>query len=152
VQWVLMTALWFAFVAKVEVGEALVGVLAAALAATADALIRQGRFAKFDPAPRWLAEVWREPGYVISGTAVIFWVLLRRLVLGKEPESVLRSISFDAGGPTARSAARRALAITLTTIPPNFIVIGIDRKDKSMLVHQVQESGVPEITKRLGAK
>jgi hypothetical protein len=88
---------------------------------------------------------------VVSGTAVIFWVLLRRIILGREPDSLLRLIPFDAGGPTARAAARRALALTLTTIPPNFIVIGID-EDKGMLVHQVQESGVPEVTKRLGAK
>jgi hypothetical protein len=83
---------------------------------------------------------------------VIFWALLRRVIPGKEPGSVLRSVPFDAGGETAQAAARRALALTLTTIPPNFIVIGIDKDDESMLVHQVQESGVPEVTKRLGAK
>jgi hypothetical protein len=153
IQWCVLMALWFAFVWKVEAGEALVGIAAAALAASGDAAIRRRRrFAKFKPAPAWLAQFWREPGYVVSGSAIIFWVLLRRLILGKEPDSVLRSIPFDAAGSTARAAARRALALILTTIPPNFIVIGIDEKEGSMLVHQVQESDVPEVAKRLGAR
>ena len=153
IQWLLMMALWFAFVAKVELGEFFVGVFAAALAATGDAAIRHRRsFAKFNPHWRWLLEFWREPGYVVSETAVIFWVLLRRLLLQREPDSVLRTIPFDAGGETARAAARRALALTLTTIPPNFIVIGIDKHRNSMLVHQIQQSDVPEVMNRLGSK
>jgi len=79
-------------------------------------------------------------------------VLVRRLVLQKKPDSVLRSIPFDGGGNSARASARRALALIFTTTPPNFIVIGIDGNKASMLVHQVEPSDVPEITKRLGAK
>src|SRR5205807_8518728 len=125
IEWLLMMVLWFAFVWKVELGEILAGIVAAALAATGFTAIRRSRFAKFQPRARWLLEFWREPGYVISGTAIIFWVLLRRLIFQKKPASLLRSIPFDAGGPTARSAARRALALALTTIGPNSIVIGI---------------------------
>ena len=145
IQWLMLMALWFAFVWKVEAGEAVFGIAGAAIAASADVGIRRRRrFAKFRPAPRWLLEFWREPGYVVSGTAIIFWVLLRRIILGREPDGLLRSIPFDSGGETARAAARRALALTLTTIPPNFIVIGIDEDKDLMLVHQVQESGVEE--------
>src|SRR5213594_4222719 len=149
IQWLMLMALWFAFVWKVEAGEAVFGIAGAAIAASADVGIRRRRrFAKFRPAPRWLIEFWREPGYVVSGSPIIFWVLLRRLILRKEPDSVFRSIPFDASGSTPRAAARRALALVLTTIPPNFIVIGIDENKGAMLVHQVQESGVPEVTKR----
>jgi hypothetical protein len=126
--------------------------MAAAVAATADFIIRRGGFAKFDPASRWLAEFWRESGYVINDSIVVFRVLLHQLIFRRKPASILRRIPFDPGGPTARSAARRALALILTTISPNFIVIGIDEKDESMLIHQIQEAGVPEVTKRLGAK
>ena len=153
IQWSVMMALWFAFVSKVELAECLVGIAGAALAATGDLVIRRApHFAKFKPRPGWLAEFWREPGYLIGGTAIIFWVLLRQLIFRRKPDSLLRCIPFDAGGDTARSAARRVLALTLTTLPPNFIVIGIDTEKDLMLVHQVQESGTPEVTKRLGAK
>ena len=152
VQFLVMLVLWFAFVAKTELAEFLIGIAAAGLAATGDTAIRRWRLARFNPRPKWLLEVWRLPGYVFQGSAVIFKVLLRRLILHKEPDSVLRSIEFDAGGDSARSSARRALALAFTTVPPNFIVIGIDREKDSMLVHQVEPSDVPEVTKRLGAK
>ena len=145
-------ALWFAFVSKMEVGEFLVGTVGAAVAATGDAVIRRRRFVKFRPHPRWLLQFWREPGYVITGTALVFAVLLRRLILGKQPDSLFLPISFDAGGATARGSARRALALTLTTLGPNSIVIGIDEDKDSMLIHLIQQADVPEVTKRLGAR
>src|SRR5579862_9737256 len=115
VQLILMILLWFLFVAKIDWAEAAVGVAAAALAATGDMVIRRGRFAKFRPKPQWLLEFWREPGYVLHDLGMILWALCRRLLLGKRPDCRLRNIPFDPGGPTGRSAARRALAITLTT-------------------------------------
>src|SRR5438105_1896767 len=102
-QWLLMTALWFAFVGKVEMVEAIIGVVAAAVAATGDIVIRRGGFAKFRPEPRWLAEFLREPGYVLKGTATIFAVLLRRLLLSQRPHGLFRRIPFNPGGPTAKS-------------------------------------------------
>ncbi|HEY2381990.1 MAG TPA: hypothetical protein VGK48_12495 [Terriglobia bacterium] len=151
VQFLVMLALWFAFVAKTEMAEVVIGIAAAALAATGDAAIRR-RLARFSPRPGWLLEVWRLPGYIVQDTAVVFRVLIRRLVLQKEPDSVLRSIAFDAGGHSARSSARRALALGFMTMPPNSIVIGIDQEKDSMLVHQLAPSDVPEMAKRLGAK
>jgi hypothetical protein len=61
-------------------------------------------------------------------------------------------VPFDSGGDDPESAARRALAIMYTTIPPNFVVVGIDRKKNLMLVHQVSPTPTPLIAKRLGAK
>ena len=59
---------------------------------------------------------------------------------------------FDPGGSDPESAARRALAIAYTTIPPNFVVLGIDLDKRVMLVHQVSESETPTMTRNLGAK
>jgi len=147
-----MFVLWFMFAAKVEPGEILVGIAGAALAAVGDATIRRSWSPRFRPRIAWLLEVWRLPGYAISGCVVIFKVLIRRLILQKEPNSFLRSVAFDPGGETARAAARRTLALFMTTFGPNFIVIGIDKESKTMLVHPIEESDMPEVTKRLGAK
>jgi len=149
IQWLCMMALWFAFVAKMELGEGLVGIFAAAAAATGDLVIRRCRgFAKFRPKPGWFLAFCREPWWILNGTAVIFWALLRRVV-GKNPDSRLRLLDFDAGGASGRAAARRALGLILTTLPPNSVVIGINQDDDSMLVHQLQQSGEPEVMKEL---
>src|SRR5690242_2882857 len=56
IQWLVMMALWFAFVSTVEFWEFILGIAAAAAAATGDAVIRRSRFVKFRPEPRWLLE------------------------------------------------------------------------------------------------
>ncbi len=152
VQFVVMMALWFAFVAKMGLAETLIGVAAAAFAATGDAAIRRSHPARFNPRVRWLVEAWRILGYLAEDTAVIFKVLFRRLVLRKKPDSVLRSVPFDSGGNTRRASARRALALFFTTFPPNSIVIGIDQAKNSMLLHQLEPANISGVTKRLGAK
>src|SRR5690349_19119962 len=121
VQFLIMMALWVAFVAKTEMAEIAVGIVAAALAATGEVAIRQSRLLRFKPRPQWFLEMWRLPGYVLEDTVLIFKVLVRRLLLQKEPHSRLQSIRFDAGGHSARSSAQRALAVLFTTIPPNSI-------------------------------
>lgn len=148
----LMLGLWFLFAAKVEPGEILAGIGGAALAVTGGVAVGRGMDARFKFRPAWLLETWRLPGDVLSDTVLVFKVLFRRIVLLKKPESLMRSVPFDFGGASARSAARRAIALIVTTLSPNSIVIGIDRESRSMLVHQVEESDVPEVTKRLGAR
>ena len=150
IQWLCMMALWFAFVSKVELAEALIGVFAAAAAATGHLVIRRRRgFVKFRPKARWFLAFFREPWWVLNGTAVIFRALVRRTVAGKSPDSSFRLVDFDAGGASGRAAARRALGLILTTLPPNSIVIGIDEDKDSLLVHQLQQSGEPEVMKEL---
>src|SRR5439155_3441025 len=62
IQWLCMMALWFAFVSKVELAEALIGVFAAAAAATGHLVIRRRRgFVKFLPKARWFLAFFREP-------------------------------------------------------------------------------------------
>ena len=149
IQWLCMMALWFAFVSKVELAEGLIGAFAAAAAATGDLVIRRQGFAKFRPKARWFLAFWREPWWVLNGTAVIFWALVRRLIVRKNPESSFRLLDFDAGRAGGRAAARRALALILTTLPPNSVVIGINQDEDSMLVHQLQQSAEPEVMKEL---
>ena len=101
------------------------------------------------PAESSNAWFWREPWWILNGTAVIFWALLRRATAGKQPDSIFRLLDFDAGGNSGRACARRALALILTTLPPNSVVIGIDQEKDSMFVHQLQQSGEPDVMKEL---
>lgn len=150
INWAVLLGLWFLYTSTPKVSELLVGAGAAALAATGSAVVQGQGFAQFAPRPKWLLLFLTEPWYVLSGTAAIFWAMLKRIA-GKPSEARFKAFPFDAGGDDHASGARRALAIALTTVPPNFIVVGIDREHNFMLVHQVSPSGAPWVSKQVGA-
>ncbi len=151
VEFLLLLGLWELYVSNLTVSDLLVGIGAALLAATADAVVKSQNFAPFYPHLKWVAMILWEPWYVLTGTASIWWAVLRKLA-GRRSEAQLKAIRFSPGGDDSESVARRALAITLTTIPPNFIVVGIDRQASRMLVHQVSPTPTPLVTKKLGAQ
>ena len=147
----LLLGLWMIFVSMSKLDELLVGIGAALIAAFADGVVKAKKFAIFYPHLKSTVLVFWEPWYALTGTAAIFAALAKHL-MGKKSEAQLRAVPFDSGGDDPESAARRALAIMYTTIPPNFVVVGIDRKKDLMLVHQVSPTPTPLIAKRLGAK
>ena len=150
IEFLFLLGLWMLFVSQMQRAELIAGICAAGLGALGDGIVKSKRLAKFRPKPQWLWLFSWEPWYVLDGSAAILWALVKRL-LGKKSEAQFRVVPFRAGGDDSESAARRALAITMTTIPPNFIVVGIDTDKNFMLVHQVSPTGTPLITKKLGA-
>lgn len=142
--------LYLLFVNTTHKHELWVGAIASVITATLTEIVRAQPFASFRPRLSWVLEAWREPWYIAEGCASIFWTLFKHL-FRPEP-SVLREVVFDAGGSDPASAARRALAITYSTIPPNFIVLGIDLDKNVMLVHQMSATETPIMTRNLGAK
>jgi hypothetical protein len=150
IYWLSCFCLWLLFVNTTKPHELWMAAMASAFGATAAEVVREQPFADFRPRLSWLLQVWREPWYIAQGCAVVLWAFLKHFV--KAEPSVLREVVFDSGGSDPQSAARRALAITYTTVPPNFVVISIDLKKNAMLVHQVSESATPKMTQNLGAK
>jgi multisubunit Na+/H+ antiporter MnhE subunit len=148
--WAASFCLWLLFVNTTKVHELWLSALCSVIAATAAETVRAQPFAGFRPRVVWLLQAWREPWYILEGCASIFWAFLKHL-FRPEP-SVLREVVFDSGGPDPASAARRALAITYTTVPPNFVVLAIDLDKHIMLVHQVSSTETPTMTSNLGAK
>jgi multisubunit Na+/H+ antiporter MnhE subunit len=150
VEWLVFFWLWVLFENQTNFYELLFGAGAAVLAAVGTEIIRIHHLASFRPRLIWIVQGWRLPWYIVQGCWVISWTLLKQPFHSEK--SVLRSVPFDPGGSDAHSAARRALAITYTTLPPNFVVLSIDLEKKVMVVHQVQKSPTPIMTKNLGAK
>jgi hypothetical protein len=148
--WVAGFGIWLLFVNTTLIHELWMAGLCSALAATACEVVRTQPFASFRPRVWWVVQAWREPWYILEGCASIFWAFFKHLF--KPEPSVLREVVFDPGGSDPQSAARRALAITYTTMPPNFVVLGIDLDKNVMLVHQVSETETPTMTRNLGAK
>jgi hypothetical protein len=149
-QAILFLLLWLLFVNTTDLYELLIGGGVAALAATGSEIARGQAFARFAPRLSWAGQIWRMPWYIIEGCGTIFWALAKHFF--KPEQSVLRSVVYDAGSSDPGSAARRALTIAYTTIPPNFVVLSIDLERDRMLVHQVSESATPTMTRNLGAK
>lgn len=145
-----LLGLWMLFVSQVKVSEAIVGVAAAILGAAAAGMVKEKGFGRFRPRAKWLLLFAFEPWYVLTGSASILWALAKRL-LGKRSDAQFKVVPFR-GGKDPRSAARRALAITLTTISPNSIVVGIDKKKNFMLVHQITPTPTNRVTKALGGR
>src|SRR5438105_4400164 len=150
VEWALFSLLWLFFENQTNFYEFLFGAGAALLAAIGTELIRRQPFADLRPRLLWIAQAWRLPWYVLQGNFVIFRAMAQQFF--KPEKSILRSVPFAAGGSDAASAARRALAMTYTTLPPNFIVLSIDLVKQVMVIHQVEPSAVPRMTQNLGAK
>lgn len=148
--WAASFCLWLLFVNTTREHELWLAAASSVIAAFAAEVVRAQPFADFRPRIGWLIQAWREPWYILEGCATIFWVFIKHF-FSPEP-SVLREVVFDPGGSDRASAARRALAITYTTVPPNFVVLGIDFEKRVMLVHQVRETETPTMTRNLGAR
>jgi multisubunit Na+/H+ antiporter MnhE subunit len=146
----LLLGLWFLYTCTLNPSELLVGAGASALASTGVAVVEGRRFAQFSPRPQWFRLFLRMPAEVIRDTGLI-WRAGVSALLGHMPEPQMQAIPFEAGGEDQRDSARRALATLLVTIPPNTIVVGIDRHENLALVHFLLPSRVPEVLKSLGA-
>lgn len=149
-EWAAFFGLWLLFENQTNFYELLFGAGAAVLGVVGTEIARRHQLASFQPRLKWVLEAWRLPWYVLQGCALVSWVLVKQAF--SEEKSVLRSLPFEAGGSTAADAARRALTITYTTTPPNFVILSIDLVKNVMVVHQVRKSETPIMTKNLGAK
>lgn len=128
----LLFLIWLLFVDELQAHELLVGAGASLLAATAVESVRGAEHPRFLPHFRWILASWRLPWQIVHDCVL----LLRNLVDRRTGH--FETIAFDASGADARSVARRALAIFYTTLPPNTIVIGIDRRRDYMLLHRLE--------------
>lgn len=91
------------------------------------------------------------PWYLIDGAWEILSVLFKDFAGIEKAQSLFRAVGYECmSGP--HGFVRRALAVAGTTVTPNFIVIGIDARRNLLLFFQIERSGIPRITKALGAK
>ncbi|HET7184328.1 MAG TPA: Na+/H+ antiporter subunit E [Terriglobales bacterium] len=149
-EYLVLLAVWMLFVSMMKRQEFIAGALAALIASVADASIKSAKFARFKPKMQWLPLIFWEAWYALDGSWAIMAAMVKHIA-GKKSEAEFVSIRMQAGGDDAESWARRTLMTAYLTIPPNFIVLGIDIKEQRMLVHQVSKTGVPLIAQKLGA-
>lgn len=148
----LIGVLWVVFVGGTRPNEMIVASLV--LLATGAFLFEVWKIEtlRLDFGLKDMAQGWRIPWYILSGVYEIVIVLFRDIFGLQKSESLYRVCGFGTSKLDPRLVARRVLAIFYTTMAPNFIVIGIDFRQSRMLFHQLERSGVPEMTKQLGAQ
>jgi multisubunit Na+/H+ antiporter MnhE subunit len=138
-----LVVLWLAFVDTFDSAEVALGLVAAAVAATAAELVRSQDLVRFSMDPRWLGDVHRLPGQVLRDCWLLA-VALWRHCTGRPVRGVFRVVPFPTEADDARSAGRRALVTTLVSVAPNTVVVGVEGAEGELLVHQlVPEPGSP---------
>src|ERR1051325_9023855 len=128
---VALFGVWVLF-AGAQVHELIVGIPAAALAAAGMEAVRGTEHPHFLPHLTALLRAAKLPGEILQDTAL----LIRNLLTGGDGRFVREP--FEAGGDDARSVARRVLETTYRTLPPNSIVLGIDRQRNEILLHVLE--------------
>ena len=142
--------LWMLFVDSTATGELIGAAVGAAFAVLAFEVAKHADPLCFRPPFKAWVQIWRVPGMIIQGTWVLVVDLARRIT-GRPRRSVFLFTPFRSVGTDSRCSAKRALAIIYVTLPPNFLIIGVDREKKLMLYHQIRKDPVPEIIHRLDA-
>jgi hypothetical protein len=131
--------------------ELVAGAGAAALGATASELVRSQGLLRFHPKLEWFPRALRLPLLLIKDTVTVFGALYRKVARGEPVAGVWRTLEFERGEEEdPRAAARRALVTTAVTFTPNAYVVGIERGEDLMLIHQLVASPDPqEVLERL---
>jgi len=132
-----LVGLWLLFVVTLARSELLLGVVAAALGATAQELVNAQDLVRFRLEPRWLRDLRLLPGEVLVDSWLLAVVLWRQLTGSRRATGEYRYVPFPAEGDDARANARRALVTSALSLTPNTYVIGIEGSEGAMLVHQL---------------
>lgn len=135
--WVFFWLLWWALSAPADPWNLAFGGLVAGLAA---ALLEAARGA--DPSRFRLRSI--PPRLILRLPRALLrdaWSLTRRLqaslLAGEEREGAFRTVPFEENGTDASSASDRALITFAISLLPNTFVLGIDRDEGRILVHEL---------------
>lgn len=139
-----LNLVWLALVATLNWQEEIVGVVAAAIGATAASAVQAQGLVHLELKVRWLMSLWRLPWQVVSETWLVFAALLRQVVGGPRVEGRFHCVFFPHSGDHPEDEARRALYKLEGSIAPNTVVVGYDEETGSMLLHEL----IPVSTKR----
>lgn len=141
---------WLACVASFHPHELLLGIPAVLGSVTFSFYAIRKLPIRFRPRFRDLAELVHLPANVAMDLALVLWVLALDLI-GRRARALFRSAPWRANSDNPRDLARRTLAVAYGTVSPNCIIVGIDRKQRRILFHQMKKAPISAMTRRLGA-
>ena len=142
---------WWLFTGSSSGGEIVVGAAAVTLALIGSHLVSTRLGARLERNLGAIAQVWRVPALLLSGSVDLLKVLANHLLGREQAKSLLRAVPFIHHGSSASDQTFQALATAYTTISPNFVVIDVDPHARVLLFHQLAPTAVPKLTVKLGA-
>jgi multisubunit Na+/H+ antiporter MnhE subunit len=128
--------LWLAFVDTLAAAEVVVGLVAAAVAATAAELVRAQDLVRFHLEWRWLRDLYQLPWQVLAGSWALAVALWRHLT-GRPVTGSFVALPFPVDQDAATSAGRIALVTGTVSLTPNAFVVGIEGDEGFVLFHQL---------------
>lgn len=129
--------LWLALAGSAEIAEAFMAAAAATLTAF---LVRSGSAeapVRFTPRWRWLRAALRLPGPLARDCWIVFRALVKEMAVGRRPSGKLRALRFRPTRAADEASAREALTTAGISLLPNSYVIGIDREEELLLIHEL---------------
>jgi multisubunit Na+/H+ antiporter MnhE subunit len=137
-----LNVLWLVFISAWVWNEAILGLFASAVAATAAEAVREQGLAGFRPRLRWLWQLRVLPWRALRETALVL-AALARIVTGRGPvRGRFRVVPVSLPADPDEQAAKRALLTAGASFAPNAYVVTIDNREGLMLVHELsQEDG-----------
>jgi hypothetical protein len=141
VGWVCAAALYLLLIDITQWPELVVGVVAAALAATGVELAREQRVVGESVRPRWLLRLHRPLIKVPVDIALVSAAAFRALLRPGASLGRFRAVPFSTGEEEKKETGKRALAEAFGSFAPNTIIIGVDGDRELILAHQLNPTG-----------
>ncbi|HEX4041177.1 MAG TPA: hypothetical protein VHY10_05705 [Xanthobacteraceae bacterium] len=135
--WCLTFAAYLLFAGTASVDELVTAVVLAGLAAAWAQFIRGCSPRRFAKSRELVAPLWRAIGSLFRATAQTGKLLLKVAAAGGSPGR-LHVTNFHYGrrnDPVQRS--RRAAAVLLASLAPDRFVVAVDRKSRTVLIHNL---------------
>lgn len=137
-----LTGLWLLYVGAFDRVDVVAGILAAAVAATAEEVVRRQGLLRFRLEPEWVASAWRLPFRIFWEFGLVMVAIARTAVRGRKPfRSRFETIPLPAAGDEPAAAGRRAWSAWAFTLSPNSYVVDVDRGARQALVHALLPTG-----------
>jgi multisubunit Na+/H+ antiporter MnhE subunit len=135
--YVALFGLWLLFVDTLAAEELVLGALGAAVAATAADVVRAQDLVRFKMRARWLTGLAGLPKLLVTDSWLLAVALWRQLLRPGSVRGLFRVLPFPVEGDDAAAAARTALVTGVVSLAPNTYVVGVERGEGCMLVHQL---------------
>jgi hypothetical protein len=139
---VVLNALWLLFISAWVREEAILGLLAAAVAATAAEAVRE-QLAGFRLRARWLRRASVLPWRALRESGLVLTALARQLTGRGRVRGRFRLVSVSLPTDPNEQAAKRALLTAGESFAPNSYVLTIDTRRGLMLTHELLAEDAP---------
>lgn len=136
-----LNVLWLVLISAWVPEEAILGLFAAAVGATAAEAVREQGLAGFRPRVRWLWRVRVLPWRAVRESGLVLRVLLWHVSGRAAARGRFRVVAVALPEDPDEQAAKRALLTAGESFAPNSYVLAIDNRKGVMLTHELVSEG-----------